>query len=96
MVQLEPTILFLARLDPQAFSIFFVFTNVFALDLETRLCYLSIPITTDPSPAQMGFKFDNFSNFQNLISNKPQLVRAIMTPCARKPICDLPLGLKTR
>ena len=32
--------------------IFFVFTIVFPLELETRLYYLPITITTDSSPAQ--------------------------------------------
>ena len=56
---------------------------MFALELETRLYYLSITITTDPSSAQMGFEFDNFSNFQSLISN---IERVIMTRCVRKMI----------
>ena len=84
-----------ARFGPQTFLVFFVFTNVFALELETTLYFLSIAITTDPSPAQMGFKFDNLSNFQNLISNKTQPATAITTPRVRKSICDLPLRLKT-
>ena len=61
-----------ARFGPQTFLAFSAFTNLFALKLETRLYYLSITITTDPSPAQMAFKFDNSSNFQNLISNNAQ------------------------
>ena len=77
-----------ARFGPQTFLAFSAFTNLFALKLETRLYYLSITITTDPSPAQMAFKFDNSSNFQNLITNNP-------LPCARKSICDLCLRLKT-
>ena len=56
---------------------------MFALELETRLYYLSITITTDPSSAQMGFEFDNFSNLQSLISN---IERVIMTRCVRKMI----------
>ena len=40
--------------DHWTFLIFFVFTIMFPLGLETRLYYLSITITTDTSPAQMG------------------------------------------
>ena len=39
---------------------FFVFTNMFALKLETSFYYFSITITTDPSPEQLDFKFDSF------------------------------------
>ena len=52
---------------------FFVFTNMFALELETSLYYLSITITTDPSPEQLVLNLIAFSNFQILISNNPQL-----------------------
>ena len=54
--------------------VFFVFTNVFSLELETRLYYLSMTIKTDTSTAKISFsriktkKFDNFSNFQNVLT----------------------------
>ena len=48
-------LLLFSRISPDwIFSIFFVFTVVFLLELETRLYYLPITITTDISPAQMG------------------------------------------
>ena len=34
--------------------VFFVFTIVFPLELETRLYYLFFTIAADTSPAQMG------------------------------------------
>ena len=40
--------------DNWAFLIFFVFTIVLPLELETRLHYSSITIKTDTSPAQMA------------------------------------------
>ena len=40
--------------DNWIFLIFFVFTIVFPSELETRLYYLSITITTHTAPAQMG------------------------------------------
>ena len=46
---------------------------MFALELETSLYYLSITITTDPSPEQLVLNLIAFSNFQILISNNPQL-----------------------
>ena len=38
--------------DNWTFSIFFVFTIVFPLELETRLYHLSITVITDTSPAR--------------------------------------------
>ena len=40
--------------DNWTFLIFFVFTIVFPLELESRLYYLFITITTDTSPVQIG------------------------------------------
>ena len=40
--------------DNWTLLIFFVFTTMFPLELETRLYYLSITIATDTSPPQMG------------------------------------------
>ena len=83
--------------DSWTFLTFFDFTIVFPLELETRLYYLSITIATDTSPAQMGcsrtrktLKFDNFSHFQNVLSNPPPF-SSVMTHCVRKSICDSPL-----
>ena len=45
--------------DNWTFLIFFVFTIVFPLELETRLYYLSITITTDVLPPQMGCSKEN-------------------------------------
>ena len=65
--------------------------------LDTRLYYLSITITTYTSPAQMGcsrtytLKFDNFSHYQDIISNKPPPASVIMAHCVRKSIFDSPL-----
>ena len=83
--------------DNWTFSIFFLFTTVFPLELHTRLYYLSITITTDTSPPQMGcnrtytLKFDNFSHFQNVISNNSPPASVIMAHCVRKSIFDSPL-----
>ena len=70
--------------DNWTFLIFFVFTIVFSLEQETKLYYLSIAITTDTSPEQMGcsrtntLKFNNFSHFQIVISNNPPPTSVIM------------------
>ena len=40
------------------------------------------------------WKFDNFSEFQNVISDSPPTLSVIMTHCVRKSICDAPLGRK--
>ena len=40
--------------DNWTFLIFSVFTIVFPLKLETRFYYLSLTITADTSPSQMG------------------------------------------
>ena len=40
--------------DNWTFLIVIVFSIVFPLELESRLYYLSITITIDTSPAQMG------------------------------------------
>ena len=83
-----------ACFGPQTFLAFSVFTNVFALELETRLYYLSITITTDPSPAQMAFKFDNSSNFQNLITNNPQPRESLWRLAYENRFVTHPIGWK--
>ena len=67
---------------------------MFIMELETRLYYLSITIATDPSPAQIGLKFDNFSIFQNLISDKPQLRELFWRLAYENRYVTYPLGWK--
>ena len=80
--------------DNWTFLIFFVFTIVFSLEQETKLYYLSIAITTDTSPEQMGcsrtktLKFNNFSHFQIVISNNPPPTSVIMMHWVRKSKWD--------
>ena len=49
--------------DNWTFLIFFVFTIVFPLEPKTRLYYLSITITTDTLPAQIGCRSPQISVF---------------------------------
>ena len=49
--------------DNWTFLIFFVFTIVFPLEAKTRLYYLSITITTDTLPAQIGCRSPQISVF---------------------------------
>ena len=73
---------------------------MFPSELETTLCYLSVTITTDTSPTQKGcnrkkiLKFDNFSHFQNVISNNFPPASVFMTHCVRKPIWHSSIMLK--
>ena len=88
--------------DNWTFLIFFVFTIVFPLELETRLYYLSTNITTDTSLTQIGCSRTRKQNSITFLFFKTSLAittpcplptrSIIMTHCVQKSICDSPIN----
>ena len=88
--------------DNWTFLIFFVFTIVFPLELETSLYYLSINITTDTSLTQIGCSRTRKQNSITFLFFKTSLAittpcplpprSIIMTHCVQKSICNSPIN----